>query len=186
MDELFAGKSFFNEPIGDWDVSRVTTMIGIFSGASAFNQDIGIPAQWPIWAICFLRLGPSIKLLGIGMWIGWPPWVKCLAVPRPSIRILGIGIWIRSLLVIFLVVIWRPTDALSLPIAWRSANSRWLPDRRAAGRSMGGSLGVLHRPMWPSRGCEAGGGHVFPYLGDGRQWNPQTPTNIPIGLAFLQ
>ena len=31
----------FNEPIGSWNVSKVTNMRCMFSGAAAFNQDIG-------------------------------------------------------------------------------------------------------------------------------------------------
>ena len=31
----------FNQPIGGWDVSNVTTMYAMFLGADAFNQPIG-------------------------------------------------------------------------------------------------------------------------------------------------
>ena len=41
MNQLFNGKTTFNEAIGDWDTSRVTTMGAMFFNASAFNQAIG-------------------------------------------------------------------------------------------------------------------------------------------------
>ena len=37
---MFDGSSAFNQPIGNWNTSNVTTMSYMFSGATAFNQDI--------------------------------------------------------------------------------------------------------------------------------------------------
>jgi surface protein len=41
MIGMFYGATAFNQPIGDWDVSKVINMRGIFWSATAFNQPIG-------------------------------------------------------------------------------------------------------------------------------------------------
>jgi surface protein len=45
MDRMFLGASKFNQPIGEWNVSKVTNMEWMFSFASAFNQPIG---EWNV------------------------------------------------------------------------------------------------------------------------------------------
>lgn len=40
MRQLFSGASAFNQPIGDWNTANVTDMFGMFSFAEAFNQPI--------------------------------------------------------------------------------------------------------------------------------------------------
>ena len=41
MSGMFLGAKAFNQPIGNWDVSKVTDMSKMFAGAKAFNQPIG-------------------------------------------------------------------------------------------------------------------------------------------------
>lgn len=41
MPSMFAQNTVFNQPIGSWNVSKVTIMDGMFYNATAFNQNIG-------------------------------------------------------------------------------------------------------------------------------------------------
>eukprot|EP01122_Echinamoeba_exundans_P014071 TRINITY_DN629_c0_g1_i3.p2 TRINITY_DN629_c0_g1~~TRINITY_DN629_c0_g1_i3.p2 ORF type:complete len:159 (-),score=17.83 TRINITY_DN629_c0_g1_i3:24-500(-) len=41
MNGMFEGAAAFNQPIGAWNVSNVTSMSFMFSGAAAFNHPIG-------------------------------------------------------------------------------------------------------------------------------------------------
>ena len=45
MGYMFRETSAFNQPIGQWDVSKVTNMQYMFYSASVFNQPIG---QWDV------------------------------------------------------------------------------------------------------------------------------------------
>ncbi len=42
----------FDQPIGKWDVSKVTTMKGMFREARAFNQPIG---NWDVSKVATMR-----------------------------------------------------------------------------------------------------------------------------------
>ncbi len=45
MAGLFNGNSIFNQPIGDWDTSKVTDMSYMFENAIEFNQN---PSTWNV------------------------------------------------------------------------------------------------------------------------------------------
>lgn len=40
VETLFSSATSFNDPLGGWDFSRVTSLSGVFQDATAFNQDI--------------------------------------------------------------------------------------------------------------------------------------------------
>ena len=43
--QMFYGATSFNQPLNDWDVSKVTTMQGMFRSTSSFNQPLD---QWDV------------------------------------------------------------------------------------------------------------------------------------------
>ena len=41
MGGMFRDVSFFNQPLSDWRVDKVTNMLAMFRGAESFDQDLG-------------------------------------------------------------------------------------------------------------------------------------------------
>ena len=37
---MFSGATSFNQPLGNWNVSSIVTMVGMFDEAESFNQAI--------------------------------------------------------------------------------------------------------------------------------------------------
>ena len=52
MEDMFGGAYAFDQPIGNWSVGAVTNMNRVFEGASAFNQDIG---HWPVDSVIDMK-----------------------------------------------------------------------------------------------------------------------------------
>ena len=53
MDDLFERLKMFNEPIGSWDVSNVTSMSMMFQGCEAFNQPLD---KWNVSKVTSMRV----------------------------------------------------------------------------------------------------------------------------------
>ena len=69
MSYMFWNAEAFNQPIGNWDVSKVTDMSFMFSSATVFNQPIG---NWDVsnvtnMNLMFYGLKYLTNLLEIGM-----------------------------------------------------------------------------------------------------------------------
>jgi surface protein len=63
---MFNGSAAFNQPIGEWNVSAVTTMHGMFEKAAAFNQPIG---KWNVSAVTTMHC----MFHGSGLWFWFKP-----------------------------------------------------------------------------------------------------------------
>jgi surface protein len=65
---MFYGAKLFNQPIGNWDVSNVTNMSGVFYGATSFNQPIGDWDVSKVIDLSYIFSGASSFNRTIGNW----------------------------------------------------------------------------------------------------------------------
>jgi surface protein len=49
---MFTGATVFNQPLDNWDVSKVINMEGVFHSAEAFNQNLG---NWDVSKVKEMR-----------------------------------------------------------------------------------------------------------------------------------
>jgi surface protein len=67
MSQLFNGRNF-NQPIGNWDVSKVTDMSYMFNGSTSFNQSIGNWDVSKVTNMSYMFNGASSFNQPIGNW----------------------------------------------------------------------------------------------------------------------
>ena len=80
MSEMFSYASAFNQPIGNWNVNKVTNMDTMFMFATAFNQNL---SKW-----CVTNIPTQPANFALDAFAGWrsdsvrhPQWGFC---PDPS------------------------------------------------------------------------------------------------------
>ena len=70
MKLMFLGASSFNQPISDWNVSNVTNMNEMFNGVLHLDQpEIGMYLRLPLWNVCSDKRQYLISRLEIGMFL---------------------------------------------------------------------------------------------------------------------
>ena len=88
MEGVFRACAAYNQDIGGWDTSKVTSMEGMFNACATFNQDAGGWDVSRVTSVEYMFMGPlpSTKTLAAGIRSTWRAWRGYSPRPLTSTR----------------------------------------------------------------------------------------------------